>query len=245
MSSTKAGDVSRDVLWVGFSAMMLSSLVFIWLTYANRDRKKDVFYHITTTVVMIAALAYLVMALGNSAISTSSGRDFLWVRYADWAFTTPLLLIDLGLLAGVSLSEIYFIVLCDILMVVAGFAGAVSAGANAAWPLFIFGCFAFLPILHFLIAKLPARAPKGAKSAFRTLSWLTIVLWSAYPVVWGIGEGGNLVSPDVETVLYAILDVIAKCGFGFILLFSHAALEAAPGVVPASHEGEALLQTGE
>lgn len=46
-------------------------LVFIWLTYANRDRKKDVFYHITTTVVMIAALAYLVMALGNSAISTS------------------------------------------------------------------------------------------------------------------------------------------------------------------------------
>lgn len=153
-------------------------------------------------------------------------------------------------------------------------------------------CFAFLPILHFLIAKLPARAPKGAKSAFRTLSWLTIVLWSAYPVVWGIGEGGNLVSPDVETVLYAILDVMcvvcagsvrprgrgargssggsaacrlscprsprcsppppptapvssAKCGFGFILLFSHAALEAAPGVVPASHEGEALLQTGE
>ena len=151
-------------------------------------------------------------------------------------------------------------------------------------------CFAFLPILHFLIAKLPARAPKGAKSAFRTLSWLTIVLWSAYPVVWGIGEGGNLVSPDVETVLYAILDVMcvvcagsvrarrsrqqrrigrmsslvpalasmlappppptapvssAKCGFGFILLFSHAALEAAPGVVPASHEDEALLQTGE
>jgi len=71
-----------------------------------------------------------------------SGRDFLWARYADWAFTTPLLLIDLGLLAGVSLSEIYFIVLCDILMVVAGFAGAVSTGAYAAWPLFIFGCVA-------------------------------------------------------------------------------------------------------
>jgi len=37
----------------------------------NKDRKKDVFNYITTTVVMIASLAYLVMALGNSAISTS------------------------------------------------------------------------------------------------------------------------------------------------------------------------------
>ena len=115
-------------------------LYFVGLTYTNKDRKKDVFFHITTSVVLIASLAYLVMALGHSAISTSSGRDFLWARYADWAFTTPLLLIDLGLLAGVSLSEIFFIVLCDILMVVAGFAAAVSTGANAAWPLFIFGC---------------------------------------------------------------------------------------------------------
>ena len=114
-------------------------------------------------------------------------------------------------------------------------------------PSAIRSCLAFLPILHFLIQKLPDRAPNGAKNAFKTLSWLTIILWSAYPVVWGVGEGGNLVSLDVETVCYAILDVIAKCGFGFILLSSHSALEAAPGVVSADagHEGHRLLQSGD
>lgn len=33
---------------------------------------------------MIATLAYLVMALGKSAFPVTSGREFLWVRYADW-----------------------------------------------------------------------------------------------------------------------------------------------------------------
>jgi hypothetical protein len=35
--------------------------------------------------------------------------QFLWIRYADWAFTTPLLLIDLGLLAGITWPEMVFI----------------------------------------------------------------------------------------------------------------------------------------
>jgi bacteriorhodopsin len=61
------------------------------------------------------------------------------VRYADWLLTTPLLLLDLGLLVGASNVDIGWIVFCDVIMVVAGFAGVVSTGTNAAWPLFIFG----------------------------------------------------------------------------------------------------------
>jgi hypothetical protein len=28
--------------------------------------------------------------------------DFVWVHYADWVITTPMLLLDLGMLAGAS-----------------------------------------------------------------------------------------------------------------------------------------------
>jgi len=49
-------------------------------------------YYITTVINAIAALAYLVMALGGSEMSNPRGqsvaviaRGFLWVRYADWA----------------------------------------------------------------------------------------------------------------------------------------------------------------
>ena len=58
---------------------------------------------------------------------------------SDWAFTTPLLLLDLGLLAGATLPEIGFVVIMDLIMIATGFAGAVSSGHHATWPLFVFG----------------------------------------------------------------------------------------------------------
>lgn len=64
-------------------------------------------------MVSIASLAYLIMALGNSHISVANGRGFLWVRYADWAATTPLLLADLGLLVGASYADIAWIILAE------------------------------------------------------------------------------------------------------------------------------------
>ena len=115
-------------------------------------------------------------------------------------------------------------------MVAAGFAGSVSYGLNARWPLFCFGFVAFIPIAYMLIVKLPARAPKAAKGAFSTLSLLTVMMWSAYPIIWGVGEGGEQLNPDQETICYAVLDIVAKCVFGFVLLFSHGALDAAGGI---------------
>ena len=49
-------------------------------------------YYVTTVINAIAALAYLVMALGGSEMSNPRGqtvaviaRGFLWIRYVDWA----------------------------------------------------------------------------------------------------------------------------------------------------------------
>ena len=67
-------------------------------------------------------------------------------------------------------------------------------------------------------------------------------MWCAYPIIWATGEGSQHQSPDQETICYAVLDIVAKCVFGFVLLFSHAALEAAPGVggaAPAAKETSA------
>ena len=56
----------------------------------------------------VSALAYLIMALGDSQIKIGRGyeRDFLWLHYADWAINTPLAFTVLGLLAGVSWTEV-------------------------------------------------------------------------------------------------------------------------------------------
>jgi bacteriorhodopsin len=144
--------------------------------------------------------------------------------------------------AGASYTDISWVVLCDLLMIAAGFAGAVSAGQNAVWPLFTFGMVAFLPILYALLVTFPATAAaRGPKTAalFRTLSLIMAVTWTAYPLIWATGEGGRVASVDQETIAYAVFDITAKVVFGAILVSGHAAV-ANEGVAPPEYEG--LLQ---
>ena len=55
-------------------------------------------------------------------------------------------------------------------------------------------------------------------SAYVGLSLYTVLLWTAYPVVWALAEGTNFLSVDQEILAYAILDVAAKAVFGAALV---------------------------
>lgn len=46
------------------------------------------------------------------------------------------------------------------------------------------------------------------------------ILWLGYGIVWPLGEGANVVSPDVEGVLYGILDIVGCIVFGAMVAFS-------------------------
>ena len=61
-----------------------------------------------------------------------------WLRYAQWAFNTPLLIAALGLLAGTTASELFFTTFLAWIGTGALFAAALSSGLNATWPLFVF-----------------------------------------------------------------------------------------------------------
>lgn len=66
-----------------------------------------------------------------------------------------------------------------------------------------------------------AQAGEGVSRTFNRLTFLTIGLWTAYPLVWAVSEGAGAVSLDAEVILYGLLDLVAKAVFGFILLLSH------------------------
>ena len=65
-----------------------------------------------------------------------------------------------------------------------------------------------------------------ARALYNKVAWMTIVLWTLYPVVWIIAEGQRMVSASMEACLYAIMDVSAKCVFGIIIVQARGALEA-------------------
>jgi bacteriorhodopsin len=165
------------------------------------------------------------------------GRVFHYARYIDWLVTTPLLLLDLGALAGISIEDSLMLVALDVLMVLCGFAGGLSHG-NSSLVMWILGCGFFLPIVFDLAVTFRAKAKvvsAAASVCYDKLVVLTVLLWTAYPVVFYLGEYKEIISTTTEIGLYMGLDVSAKCVFGFVLLTSRKALERdTQALIPSS-----------
>jgi bacteriorhodopsin len=145
------------------------------------------------------------------------------VRYIDWFITTPLLLTDLLLTAGMPWPSVMYIILIDWIMIVTGLVGALVR-TSYKWGYFAFGCVALFYIVYVLAweARKHANAMgKDIGKVFLQCGTLTAVLWTLYPIAWGVCEGANLISPDSEAIFYGILDVLAKPVFGALLIWGH------------------------
>lgn len=95
-------------------------------------------------------VSYLCMAsgLGVSYVRSYKGsnhhnsethllRQVFWARYVDWAVTTPLLLLDLALLAGMPLTTTILVMLADEAMILTGlFSGLSQNGETSRWLFF-------------------------------------------------------------------------------------------------------------
>lgn len=219
------------ILWIGTLGMALGTLAFIAMGWGEKNEQKQEFYIITIFITAIAAVSYFSMATGYGLIEVE-GLDIYWARYADWLFTTPLLLLDLALLAGADRNTIATLIGLDVAMIVTGLAGALATeGAvfRIAW--WGISCGFFIALLYFLVSTLSRQAATQSgdvAATFSTLRNIIIVLWTAYPIVWIIGTESTLeiVGLTTETALFAILDLAAKVGFGFILLRSRNVLDA-------------------
>ncbi|MFC4359148.1 bacteriorhodopsin [Halobium salinum] len=222
-------------LWIGTLGMTVGTLYFIGRGRGVRDPEMQKFYIATIFITTIAASMYLLMATGFGLIQVNvAGEplDIYWARYADWVFTTPLLLFDLALLAGANRNTIATLVGLDVFMIATGVIAALEP--TPAYRILWWGIStgALLVLLYVLVGTLSEQArTKSAEvaSLFGTLRNLTIALWLLYPVVWILGTEGTIgVLPLYwETAAFMVLDLSAKVGFGVLLLRSRSVLEAA------------------
>jgi bacteriorhodopsin len=230
-----AAGLETIALGIGTLGMALGTLAFIAMGAGETNERKQEFYIITIFIAAIASVSYFSMFMGYGVIDVAvAGGETLkiyWARYADWLFTTPLLLLDLALLAGASRNTIATLVGLDVAMILTGLVGALateSATMRIAWWGISTGFFVVL--LYFLVSTLSANAAQKSgdvAALFGTLRNLIIVLWTAYPIVWIIGTEGtiDLIPLGVETAAFMVLDLAAKVGFGFILLRSRNVLD--------------------
>ncbi len=75
-----------------------------------------------------------------------------------------------------------------------------------------------------------AGSHESVSGLFARLSWLTVVTWSCYPLVWIFAEGFGILSVTMAAIFYCVLDISAKVVFGYILLSAQEALERTTSV---------------
>jgi len=156
-------------------------------------------------------------------------RQIFWARYVDWSITTPLLLLDLAFLAGLSGADIIVAIVADLVMVLLGLFSAFGKEGGQKWGYYAMACIAYLVIVWQLaIGGRRSVQSKNASTAkfFAAIGGFTLILWTLYLIVWGLGDGSRILSVDTEIIAYAVLDVLAKPVFGFWLLITHARNDA-------------------
>merc|ERR1712080_748633 len=163
-----ATDTGNRTLWVVFVVMTVATVVFSGLAW-NVPTSKRLYHILTTFIVSFAALSYFAMASGHGigwhhtkeeqhhkhVPSTEHDiyRQVYWARYVDWTVTTPLLLLDLALLAGLPGANILIAIVADIIMVLTGlFASFGSEQTAQKWGWYAIACIAYLVVIWQLVA---------------------------------------------------------------------------------------------
>lgn len=218
---------SSFFLWFATGGMLLATILFLY--WATSGRSENYHHYVTSAVITLwAAMMYIVMATGSGfaqIMEPDGPRIFYYARYIDWTITTPLLLLGLAWVAlgsvGRSPQVVLGLVVADVAMILTGLlAGAWSGGFKWFW--FVVSCIFFIAVLALIWGPLQTAAQSGASpeaSLFYPLAVMLTVLWFAYPVVFLIGtEGVDAISIGFEVFLYAVLDILAKVGFGIVLL---------------------------
>ncbi|KAF2240389.1 family A G protein-coupled receptor-like protein [Trematosphaeria pertusa] len=237
------------------AVMTLAGFIFIGLSF-RKPRRDRLFHYITAAVVFVAAIAYFTMGsnLGFTPIQVEFSRsdpkvrgtfrEIFYVRYIDWFITTPLLLMDLMLTAGMPWPTILWVVMVDWIMIVTGLVGALVQ-SRYKWGFFTFGCAALVYIVYHLVWESRRNANAYGRDigrAFLFCGSLTTMLWILYPIAWGVCEGGNVVAPDSEAVFYGILDLLAKPVFGALLIWGHRNIDPGMlGLAIKDYEGDVAV----
>lgn len=226
---------SNQILWVT-TIIMLAGGLLILATGKRRTQGEGLHTVLHGIVPIIAACSYLAMATGQGLVQlptvggailageTTPTRIFYFARYIDWTFTTPLLLVSLGLTAmrhgPKRHGALVGAVLADVIMIITAFIFGASLQGWTKWTWFIVSCVAFLGVYYAIWkTQMEANATQrdDVQATYKRNATILSVVWLVYPIILALAPDGlGIVSDATSVLVIAILDVIAKVAYGYM-----------------------------
>lgn len=227
-----------DWLWTVTAIDFFSLIAILALLYIT-PRTDRIFHYISVLTIIVTGIAYFTLAsdLGSQAIPVEfkrsdddvagTERQVFWIRYVDWFFTGPLILLNVLLTAGVYWHTILYSILLYIVYVILLFVGSLVP-TTYKWGYFTLAVVALALVLE----NIAWAGWRHASAIGGNISRLYLVvgpslllLWILYPVAWGVADGGNVIAPDSEQIFYGILDVLTKPVLAFVILIGHRSID--------------------
>jgi bacteriorhodopsin len=215
---------SHMLAWWTQYAFTAATFTMLYFSLFHDQREKTVR---TFFVIATAALAYYAKCEGLAEISLFGQGRVPIVRYVDWVLTTPIMLGELCHI-GHAPNHVWDMVIgCDLLMLACGIASALIPWSTHPKPKMTFfiagGVFYVIMVfvLHRDVAAGSAvKQSQATQDLFSQLEILTMVVWSFYPIVCGLGRAhGGLISVAAEDAIICIMDMSAKIGMEGILIY--------------------------
>ena len=168
--------------------------------------------------------AYVLSEAGTYVASGQPFNDAY--RYVDWLLTVPLLAAELvsvlALAAVVRKPLMTKLVIAAVLMIATGYPGelATDATTRAVW-----GTISTIPFCYIVYAlwvelsKATTDASPRVREMLGNTRLLLIATWGFYPITYMFpmfGIAGSNVEVGLQ-VGYSIADILAKCGYGFMI----------------------------
>lgn len=221
--------------WIGLAGQLVGCVAFGPAAARAQERRWQTVYTLYFFICLIAAALYLAQATsgttGAGAYVSADGTTTVWLPYLTWFTSTPLLLLALLYLGRTSLPLAGAMLGANAFMIATGFVATVlpeDDRLTLVW--YVISCGAYAAIAWAFLGRYRREAVGAlprSKAVFDKIVAVHLVLWTAYPVVWILSpEGLDVFGDTTEAMLFTLLDVAAKTGFGFLAVSSLRQIEA-------------------
>lgn len=225
-------DLVFNSLSFAVAAMGIGFVYFI----VSRNRVAPQYRSAVTMSAMICGIAgyHYYQMFGQFSGGTTWNEGY---RYADWLLTVPLLVAELVVVSGLSKEVAKKVtprlVVAALLMIATGYPGETAAEGSSNRT--VWGIISSIFMIYVLYELFAGEVGKALKSQSGSIGrmlnntrYILLFTWGVYPIAYILGDSTSWLATtlgisdtDATTAIqfgYTVADVLAKPGYGLIIL---------------------------